>query len=149
MQLTEKETLLVKDLIAAEKLSIEKYAIGSSEAKGGGLKNLFSEVRAVEQAHLETLQAIQAGQSPTGSGNAPQPQVPASVAYSDEQEKKADQYLCQDALSSEKQISGMYETSVFEFAQPELRKALNKMQSEEQAHGEFFYAYMSKAGMAC
>ncbi|MGM9682414.1 MAG: spore coat protein [Eubacteriales bacterium] len=147
MKLTVKEDLLVKDLISAEKLSIEKYQRGAEMAKNGGLKNLFSSIRAVEQAHLDTLNSILAGSVPQAVESAAKPQVPQSVSYDNETDKSSDQYLCSDGLSEEKQISSRYEVSIFEFAQPELRKILNKIQAEEQAHGQYFYEYMNKANM--
>lgn len=151
MTLSTKEELLLADLMAAEKLSIDKYARGASEAKASALKDLFRDICRVEEAHLKTLQTVLTGadsQEPLESAAAPE--APAAVSYDCEEDKKADAYLCKDALSSEKQISGMYEVSVFEFAQPPLRKLLNKIQGEEQAHGQFFYEYMTKANMtAC
>ncbi|MDD3202923.1 MAG: spore coat protein, partial [Pygmaiobacter massiliensis] len=54
---------------------------------------------------------------------------------------------CADALSTEKHVSSVYDTSVFEFAQPELRNALNHIQGEEQGHGKQIYDYMSSHGL--
>lgn len=147
MQLTEKEKELMKDMVSAEKLSIEKYQRSSTEAKNGELKNLFTAITAVEQSHLYMLNQISAGNNPATNTNVPTPQVPAQVSYSNEQDKQADQYLCSDGLSCEKHVSGIYDTCIFEYAQPELRKTLNTIQAQEQAHGEFFYDYMKKAGM--
>lgn len=148
MTLSNKEQMLVKDLMAAEKLSIDKYIKSSSEAKELGLKNLFSDICKVEQSHLNELQTIMSGaDSQAALNSAPAPTVPETVSYDNDADKNADAYLCQDGLSGEKQISGMYEVSVFEFAQPPLRKILNKIQSEEQSHGQFFYEYMTKANM--
>jgi spore coat protein CotF len=46
-------------------------------------------------------------------------------------------------LSTEKHVSALYDTSIFEFSNPEARKTLNHIQAEEQQHGEQLYAYMS------
>ena len=57
-------------------------------------------------------------------------------------DKAADAFLCGDALAMEKHVSSVYDTSIFEFSSPELRAALNHIQTEEQQHGEKLYAYM-------
>ena len=53
MQLTEKETSLLKDLEDSEKLCIEKYTKHSAAAHDAQLKNLFSTLASDEQKHLE------------------------------------------------------------------------------------------------
>ena len=58
--------------------------------------------------------------------------------------KKHDEYLCRDALATEKHVSSLYNTSVFEFNSPVLRDTLAHIQKEEQNHGETIYSYMSK-----
>ena len=58
-----------------------------------------------------------------------------------------DAYLCRDALSTEKHVSSVYDTSVFEFRDQPARDALGHIQSEEQEHGKQIYDYMSANGM--
>ena len=57
-----------------------------------------------------------------------------------------DAAMCQDMLMTEKFISGAYDTSVFESANPQLRKDLQKIQDDEQKHGEKIFNYMQKHG---
>ena len=47
----------------------------------------------------------------------------------------------------EKHVSGLYDTSIFEFSDPAVRQVLNHIQSEEQGHGESIYSYMHQNGM--
>ena len=60
-----------------------------------------------------------------------------------EAEKRADAYLCQDAITMEKHVSALYDTTVFESVQPALRDVLGAIQKEEQNHGQQFYEYLS------
>ena len=61
--------------------------------------------------------------------------------------KKADAYLCRDALSMEKHVSSVYNTGVFEFSSPVLRDTLAHIQKEEQNHGIKLYSYLAASGM--
>ena len=56
MTLSNKEEMLIKDLMAAEKLSIDKYIKSSSEAKELGLKNLFSDGDTFNAVFYSTMQ---------------------------------------------------------------------------------------------
>ena len=48
MQLTQKETSLLKDLKTQEKLCVDKYTQYSADARDPQLKTLFSDIAAVE-----------------------------------------------------------------------------------------------------
>ena len=61
MQLTQKETDLLKDLKSQEKLCVEKYTKYASQALDPQLKQLFTEIGNVEQGHLNTLTDIEQG----------------------------------------------------------------------------------------
>lgn len=148
MQLTQKETTLLKDLKGQEKLCAEKYEKYSQEARDPQLKDLFSRIAAIERGHLETLTAIENGSAPAASGAAqPVPAFTAAYKIGETEDKKNDCYLCTDALATEKHASGLYDTCVFEFTQNQLRAALNHIQSEEQGHGKMIYDYMSANAM--
>ena len=58
-----------------------------------------------------------------------------------------DKILCQDLLSTEKYVSGTYDTGIFEAANPTVRKALQHIQQDEQRHGEMLFQYMNSHGM--
>ena len=149
MVLTQKETELLKDLKSQEQLCIEKYTKYQSDACDPALKNLFGSILSAEQTHLQTINDILAGKS-VSTGSTPscaaQASSPAPSSCNAES-KKADGYLCRDALAMEKHVSSVYDTSVFEFSSPALRDALSHIQKEEQNHGQQLYAYLATNGM--
>ena len=148
MQLTQKETALLKELKGQEKLCAEKYEKYSEAARDPQLKDLFSRIAAVERGHISTLAAIENGSAPAASGAAqPAPAFTAAYKIGETEDKKNDCYLCTDALATEKHASGLYDTCVFEFTQNQLRAALNHIQTEEQGHGKMIYDYMSANAM--
>ncbi len=55
--------------------------------------------------------------------------------------------MCTDMLMTEKYMSGAYDTSIFESSHPELRKALQRIQEDEQKHGEGIFNYMKQKGL--
>lgn len=61
MQLTQKETELLKDLKGQEKLCADKYTKYSESAIDPQLKNLFSQIAGVERQHLNTIEQIESG----------------------------------------------------------------------------------------
>ena len=145
MTLTQKETSLLSDLKSQEELCIEKYGMYSSRATDPALKTLFENIRSTERSHLDTVTRILGGEevamsaSPSAVGEAL-----SCTPYSGSAEsKKSDAFLCKDALSMEKHVSGLYDTTIFEFSSPVLRDTLAHIQKEEQIHGEQIYQYMS------
>ena len=149
MTLTQKETDLLKDMKGQEELCIEKYKRYSEMAKSPELKNLFTSMKQVEENHLSTVNSIMGGTVPSteskienSNNNNCQP-----YSYASDADRQSDAILCRDMLSTEKHVSSIYDTSIFEFKDPAARKALNHIQSEEQQHGEKIYAYMAKNGM--
>ena len=148
MQLTQKETELLKDLPDEEKLCIEKYTKHSSAAKDAQLKNLFSSIATVEKEHLKLLDSIATGTVPTFSGtSATGTTFTAAYGSGDTPDKQNDCYLCTDVLTTEKHASHLYDTCIFEFDQQQYRQALGKIQKEEQEHGKLIYDYMKKNSM--
>ncbi|MEG1449122.1 MAG: spore coat protein [Oscillospiraceae bacterium] len=149
MQLTQKETSLLKDLKDQEKLCVDKYTKHSSCAVDPQLQNLFTKIAGVEQQHLDTLIKIEEGTTPQSGGDSQQAQPTFSATYSlsNTPEKENDCYLCSDVLSTEKHASHLYDTCVFEFKNEALRNALNHIQKEEQNHGKMIYDYMSANSM--
>lgn len=152
MNLSQKETMLLKDMRSKEQICIEKYGKYSAEASDTQLKDLFNQLGQNEQQHLQTLDQIISGNIPQmGGGQQQQAQAPQSIqpSTSSPQQKQNDSYLCTDALSTEKHVSSAYNTSIFEFGDPAIRNILNHIQKEEQQHGEQIYNYMSVNGMYC
>lgn len=149
MQLTDKEKSLLKDLCDEEKLCIEKYERYSKEACADELKQLFSSIADTERTHHQTLSQMMQGSVQDTVGTIPPPNrlSCAAVGYTDEQCKNKDALMCKDMLSTEKHASSMYDTSVFEFVDPNARKMLNHIQAEEQQHGQQLFSYMSNNNM--
>lgn len=148
MTLSQKETTLLQDLKSQEKLCYEKYQKYSQQAHSEELKSLFGEISAAEKSHYDTVCSLLQGNVPhMPSGLNASNKFCCKVAYPDETTKQADQFLLSDMLAMEKHVSSLYDTSVFEFCDPQARRALNHIQSEEQQHGEKLYAYMSQNGM--
>lgn len=151
MQLTQKETSLLEDLVEQEQVCVEKYNKYSNEATDQQLKNLFSQIGSVESQHLDTINQVISGTVPAmQSGNNTQVQQSFAATYNAEdasQEKQKDTYLCTDSLSTEKHVSSTYNTSIFEFGDTNIRNILNHIQKEEQQHGEQIYNYMAQNGM--
>ncbi len=149
MILTQKETDLLKDLKSQEKLCIEKYTKYQADACDKALKDLFGGICTTEKAHLQTVEDILNGKE------VPATSAPSAVSQAwngtssccDQEGKQRDGFLCRDALAMEKHVSGLYDISIFEFANPSLRDTLAHIQKEEQNHGQQLYAYMSANGL--
>lgn len=148
MQLTQKETSLLKDLKTQEKLCVDKYTQYSSDARDPQLKTLFSDIAETERKHLDMINQIESGTSPaTGTDKGTQPTFTANYGVGETEDKKHDCFLCTDTLTMEKHASHLYDTCVFEFTQESLRKVLNTIQGEEQGHGKAIYDYMTANSM--
>ena len=87
------------------------------------------------------------GKAPTSTATDPAPAFRAFYPTLRTPEKQADSYLCADLLSTEKHVSALYNTCVFEFTQNDLRKVLNRIPTDEQYHGEQLWKYMSVNSM--
>ena len=148
MTLTQKEHGLLEDLKSQEQLCIEKYTKYENEACDPQLKTLFSSIKSTEQGHLETINKIMNGEVVCMPSASPAAQMwmGKSSACSAEQKNK-DSFLCKDALSMEKHVSSLYDTSIFEFSNTTLRDTLAHIQKEEQNHGEQLYSYMNANSM--
>jgi rubrerythrin len=150
MLLTAKESDFLKDLKGAEELCIEKYTRYAAAAKCPELKNLFETMKSTEEKHLSAICSMMAGNEPTppenisakGDGT-----VFCGYAYTSPEDKKSDQFLLSDMLSTEKHVSAVYDTGIFEFRSPAARKMLSHIQCDEQQHGEMIYAFMNANSM--
>ena len=148
MQLTQKETDLLKDLKGQEKLCVEKYKKAAEQAKDEQLQRLFLKITEIEQQHYEAVSAIMNNSTPPASIPTPVDNgFVATYGMDENEQKKNDCYLCNDMLAMEKHASHMYDTSVFEFKEQALRNQLNSIQKQEQEHGKLIYDYMSVNSM--
>ena len=64
-------------------------------------------------------------------------------------EKQRDAYLLSDLLGTEKYVSGVYNTAVFEFSDAKARQVLAAIQQQEQEHGKQLSDYMQANNMYC
>ncbi len=149
MAFTKKEQSLLKDLQKDEKLCAEKYHKAAEAACDPTLRQIFQRLETAEQNHYDTVTQMLAGTvpamqtKPAQSGKAPKDlKSTASRA-----EKKSDAYLLGDLLATEKFVSGVYNTAVFEFCDPKARQALAAIQQQEQQHGKELADYMTANGM--
>lgn len=162
MKLTQKEATLIKDLKTQEMLCAEKYQKHSESAVDKQLSKLFNELSAVEQNHYKMLCTLEKGRVPKvggqqqgGSKQKSQQTTKqkttktfkSTYGTQETKDKQNDSFLCNDVLAAEKQASGLYNTCVFEFVDPQARKLLNQIQTQEQNHGKYIYDYMSANGM--
>ena len=145
MTLTAKEMTLLTDLKSQEQLCIEKYTKYENEACDPTLKTLFGKIKATEQNHLQTINRILGGEEvkTTTTPSAETEKFSCQPSSCPQDAKQKDAFLCKDALSMEKHVTSVYDTTIFEFTSPTLRDTLNHIQKEEQIHGEQLYQYMS------
>ena len=150
MQLTQKETSLLKDIKSQEKLCVDKYTKYASQALDPQLKELFTSIANVEQEHLNTITQIEQNGAPpmaSGASQTVKSSFISNYGMGDTPDKQAACYLCSDLLADEKHVSGLYNTSIFEFNDKSIRDTLNHIQKEEQEHGKAIYDYMSVNNM--
>lgn len=145
IQLSQKERLLLQDQKNQEEICVIKYQKYSQQAQDSQLKQLFSTLSTEEQHHLDMVNQMLQGQEPNMShpqqGGNPQPASQAAAGNAE------DKMLCSDLLSTEKYVSGTYDTAVFEAVNPAVRQALKHIQQDEQKHGEMLFNYMNSHGM--
>lgn len=177
VQLTTKETMLLKDQKSQEELCVQKYSSYSNLASDPQLKQLFSSLGQKEQEHLNSINQILGGQIPA-MGSQPGMQTPAGSGQSTTMGKLmqaisnsaqsstgssgsqgsqgsqsgqggslSDKDLCADMLATEKFVSSAYDTVIFECTNANIRQVLNHIQKEEQEHGEQIFNYMQSHGM--
>lgn len=162
VQLTQKERMLLEDQQKHEQICIEKYTNYANQAQDPQLKQIFQSYAQQEQSHLDTINQILNGQVPNlnqqsqgqsqSQGQAGQ-NTQASMSSNPNSAMQgamgsaADAAFCNDMLMTEKYVSNTYDTAIFEFADANVRQALNHIQKEEQQHGEGIFNYMNQNGM--
>lgn len=155
MVLTQKEKFLLQDQKSQEELCVKKYNNYAIQAQDQQLKQLFTQHAQKEQQHLDTLNQILNGQVP--NVNQQQSQQTQQTAQTQSAQTQTsgqsgmtsqnDADLCNDMLTTEKHVSGAYNTAIFEFRDHNIRQVLNHIQKEEQEHGESIFKYMESKGM--
>ena len=150
MKLTQKESLLLQDLKTSEEIFIEKYGQYAQKAEDQALADLFLTIRSKEEEHLKTINSLMEGTVPMMGGGNQQGQSgsqPGDGKAAQKSHSKTDEYLLKDALDTEKHVSAVYDTCIFEFTDAGARQVLNHIQKEEQEHGQMLYDYMAAHGM--
>ena len=150
MTLSTKDSSLLTDMKGQEQLCIDKYEKYAKEARSPELSSLFRSLADRERTHLTTVTDMMNGRvgAVGSSGSSGGGQMSAVKAtYASEEDKKNDCLLCSDMLSTEKHVSALYNTGIFEFTDAQARNALNHIQTEEQQHGLKIYDFMNQNGM--
>jgi len=173
--LSTKERYLLEDQKTHEEQCIVKYEYYSNLATDPELKSIFKNLGQNEREHLQTINQLLSGQIPSvsgqsGSGSQQQGSQQQSSQQQNQQQNRQDNVvpvmqqvssvqsakggsnitdkdMCIDMLSTEKYVSGTYDTAIFEFKDPRIRDVLNHIQKEEQKHGETLFTYMQSKGM--
>jgi len=147
IQLSQKERMLLEDGKKQEELCIQKYRGYANQVQDVQLKNLLTEIAQEEQHHYNMIDQMLQGNTPdmihaggaTSSQNTSTLQGPSANTSA--------QTLLEDLLSTEKYVSGFYDTAVFEAADPRVRQAIQHIQQDEQNHGEKLFNYMNSHSM--
>lgn len=152
IQLSQKERMFLEDAKIQEEVCIEKYKNYSGQTQDQQLKQLFNKLSGEEQHHHDIINEMLQGQQPNLShaglnqqGTAQQNTFPGTAGS--QQGNQRDKMLCTDLLSTEKYVSGTYDSDVFESANPSVRQAMQHIQQEEQKHGEDLFNFMNSHGM--
>ncbi len=151
MILTEKEKTSIEDLRTQEKSLVEKYQRCGSEAKDPVLQDLLGEVGKMQQKHYDSLGQVLSGTVPSCNCNCKagaeyQPKA-TYTGMTETEDKKNDCFLATDCISAEKLASSEYNTNVFNFSEPSVRKFLADIQVEEQNYAEMLYKYKTVNSM--
>lgn len=161
IQLTQKERMLLEDEKVQEEICIAKYKNYAQQAQDQQLVQLFNKLAAQEQHHLDMINQMLQGQTPTmnhGQQNqqnqqqqqqqqAAQNLLNQQANYQGAMASAGDKMLCNDLLSTEKYVSQTYDTAIFEASNQTVRQALQHIQQEEQQHGLEIFNYMNSHGM--
>ena len=152
MPFTAHEKKLLKDIQNEEKLCVQKYHRAAEQAYDPALKQMLSTIESHEQEHFDTVTAmLKTGQTPPQKaqkqGQQAKPQTQKSGVTG--AKKQSDTYLMSDLLATEKYVSGVYNTAVFEFGAEDARQRLSAIMQQEQHHGKLLADYMQANGMYC
>lgn len=150
-QLSQKERMLLEDAKSQEELCIEKYQSFASQVQDPELKQLLNSLASQEQEHLNTVNQLLQGKTPNMSSSSSNQNMQSSNQGSSNSglryNNPNDATILSDLLSTEKYVSGFYDTTIFESANKPVRDALQHIQKEEQSHGEQLFNYMNQHGM--
>lgn len=147
INLSQKERMLLEDGKKQEELCVKKYNGYSNLVKDVQLKNLLTEIAQEEQHHLDMINQMLQGMEPNMAHNKGATNTFSNTIFQSTSNNTEDKTLLDDLLSTEKYVSGLYDTTIFESADPKVRQALQHIQKDEQIHGEKLFNYMNSHGM--
>ena len=159
VQLTQKEQMYLQDMLSMKSCVSRNTPTTPSKLKIPSFSSCFANMNNTKSstmtASLQLLQGQapsmtsgqQGGQSRQGGQQQWQSMPGSQVSGYSGLTGQSDAQLCQDALTTEKYISGAYDTAIFESANPVVRQTLQHIQQEEQQHGEGIFHYMHARGM--
>ncbi len=146
-QIGQMEQQHLSTLNQLESGTIPQMSSSSNSAQSSSSSSQGSSQSSAQGSSQSSSQSAspKAGQSnPHGGGSL---SASASAQSTNNQNKQNDSYLCSDILATEKHVSSLYNTCIFEFKDANIRNALNHIQKEEQGHGEQIYNYMQQNNM--
>ena len=147
IKLTQKERMFLEDGKKQEDLCVKKYQSYANQVQDLPLKNLLTEIAQEEQHHYDMINQMLQGMQPNMAHKLGGSTIQGNTAFQGPSENTKDQMLLEDLLSTEKYVSGFYDTAVFEAADPNVRQAFQHIQEDEQNHGEKLFDYMNSHGM--
>ncbi|SHI80613.1 spore coat protein [Lutispora thermophila] len=159
IQLSQKERMLLEDQKNHEQICIQKYTNYANQTQCPQLKQIFTNNAQMERTHLDTINQLLSGKLPQmnqqQNQNSGQNMGSQNTGNSMNNMNNTQQFtgtnkdadMCTDMLMTEKYVSGTYDTTIFEFSNPQIRDILNHIQKEEQKHGEAIFKYMESNGM--
>lgn len=152
VKLNAEEKVFLKNLRTQEQMCVDKYKFYAAQAKDPQLQQLFGDIGRREEKHYNLLSALMKGELPEAKNRrsdmvkAYEPKA-AYTANSKSADKLHDQFLCTDAIATEKYVAGAYNDDLFRFSMPTVRDLLNTLQTDEQNHAEMLWKYKMANGM--
>lgn len=156
INLSQKEKMFLEEAKLQEDICVQKYRNYAQQTKSTELAQLFNKHATDEQHHHDTVDQLLQGIQPNlNNSNQPQQTIMkqnSQVTTTQTNSMGAinnteDKMFCIDLLSTEKYVSGTYDTDVFESANPVVRQVMQHIQKDEQKHGEDLFNYMNTHGM--
>ncbi len=147
INLSQKERMILEDGKHQEDICVKKYESFADQAKDPELKQLFNKLASEEQHHYNIINELLQGKKPNLAHNNAMNNQTVTTNSNMSFSNPEDAILCGDLLSTEKYVSGLYDTGIFEAANKDVREALQHIQKEEQRHGDDLFNYMNSHGM--
>lgn len=147
INLSQKERMILEDGKHQEDICVKKYESFADQAKDPELKQLFNKLASEEQHHYNIINELLQGKKPNLAHNNAMNNQTVTTNSNMSFSNPEDAILCGDLLLTEKYVSGLYDTGIFEAANKDVREALQHIQKEEQRHGDDLFNYMNSHGM--